>query len=227
MRSQGVPIVKRDEEQKRVLMLTVFETRARALGYQRIAGVDEAGRGPLAGPVVAAACVIPEGVLIEGINDSKQVLASERERLYLEIVSLKEVDFGIGIIDAKEIDQINILRATFEAMKAAIAALNAKPDYLIVDGLHLPTADTPGLAIVEGDGKSQSIAAASILAKVTRDRIMLELHTKWPQYGFHQHKGYGTPEHLAAIRQYGPCPIHRMSFEPLKVLKKSHQLELF
>jgi ribonuclease HII len=218
---------KNSKEYKRVLSLTVMEEHARFLGYQHIAGVDEAGRGPLAGPVVAAACVIPQGILIEGINDSKQVLPEAREKIYQQILSLEAIDYGIGIIEPAKIDQINILRATFEAMLAAIAALKCKPDYLLVDGLHLPTPHIPGIPVVEGDGKSQSIAAASIVAKVTRDRIMQQLHVQWPQYSFSQNKGYGTAEHLEAIQKYGPCPIHRMSFEPLKSLHAPRQLEFF
>jgi ribonuclease HII len=212
---------------KRSKNLSAMEAHARLLGYQRIAGVDEAGRGPLAGPVVAAACVIPEGLFIAGVNDSKQLQPSHREELYNQILSNEAIDYGIGIVDAATIDQINILRATFEAMRAAIAALKTEPDYLLVDGLHLPTEKIAGLAIVEGDGKSQSIAAASILAKVTRDRIMVQFHEQWPLYGFSQHKGYGTQEHVEAIHRYGPCPIHRMSFEPIKSLNAPRQLELF
>ncbi len=220
-------MAKHSKEQKRVMSLMVYEAHARQLGYKRITGVDEAGRGPLAGPVVAAACVIPEDVLIEGINDSKQLTPSLREMLYETIISDETIDYGIGIAEAPKIDEINILRATFEAMIAAIAALSNSPDYLLVDGLHLPTQGVPGLAIVEGDGKSQSIAAASILAKVTRDRIMLKFHEEWPMYGFNQHKGYGTAGHLEAIHKYGPCPIHRMSFEPLKSLNAPRQLDFF
>jgi ribonuclease HII len=207
--------------------LVAIELHARSLGYQRIAGIDEAGRGPLAGPVVAAACVFPQGLLIKGVNDSKQLTAIAREQLYEHIVACSAIDYGIGIISAELIDQVNILQATFKAMSEAISKLASPPDYLLVDGLHLPCPHFPGLAIVEGDSKSQSIAAASILAKVTRDRLMLEFHKKWPLYGFDQHKGYGTKEHLQAIQNYGPCPIHRMSFAPLKTLKSSQQLDLF
>lgn len=207
--------------------LIAIELHARALGYQRIAGIDEAGRGPLAGPVVAAACVLPAGVLIKGVNDSKQLTSVEREQLFQRILACEGVDYGIGIIDAEQIDRINILQATFKAMSEAILKLAFPPDYLLVDGLHLPVAHLPGLAIVEGDGKSQSIAAASILAKVTRDRLMLEFHKKWPLYAFDQHKGYGTKEHLQAIQEYGPCPIHRMSFAPLKFLKNPKQMDFF
>lgn len=208
--------------------LIEIETHIRQLGYKTIAGIDEAGRGPLAGPVVAVACVIPEGMLIEGINDSKQLQPHVREAFYAHIISCADIKYGIGIVDAAKIDQINILRATLEAMKDAIFCLTSRPDYLLVDGIHLPINDIPGLALVEGDAKSQTIAAASVLAKVTRDRIMLQYHLQWPEYGFDKHKGYGTREHVEAIKKYGPCPIHRMSFEPLKSnYTSSMQLELF
>jgi ribonuclease HII len=208
-----------------VKKLLLIESHIRQLGYQSIAGIDEAGRGPLAGPVVAAACSIPEGIVIAKVNDSKQLTSEERAVLFEQILALSVIDYGIGIIDAKTIDSINILRATFEAMKCAISRLRVKPDYLLVDGLHLPTEEIPGLPIVEGDARSQSIAAASILAKVTRDRLMQEYHLQWPEYNFAQHKGYGTREHLEAIHRLGPCPIHRMSFEPLKSLHAPRQLE--
>lgn len=206
---------------------TIFETHARELGYKNIAGIDEAGRGPLAGPVVAAACMIPEEVLIKDVNDSKKLQAFERELVYEQIISMPNISYGIGIVDALKIDQINILRATFEAMLIAIFKLGTKPDYLLVDGLYLPSNEFPGLPIIEGDSKSQSIAAASILAKVTRDRLMQQLHLKWPHYGFDRHKGYATAEHLEIIKKYGSCPIHRMSFEPLKSLNSPQQLDFF
>jgi ribonuclease HII len=215
---------KKSQEDNRLNDMTAMESHVRQLGYRCIAGIDEAGRGPLAGPVVAAACVIPDGLIIEGVNDSKKLTPLERETLYHKIISLSEIDYGIGIVDSLRIDRINILQATFEAMRNAIASLKCKPDYLLVDGLHLPSSEIPGLPIVEGDGKSQSIAAASILAKVTRDRIMLQYHLQWPEYGFDAHKGYGTADHLQAINKNGPCPIHRMSFEPLKSLMGPEQL---
>jgi ribonuclease HII len=206
---------------------TAIESHARLLGYKRIAGIDEAGRGPLAGPVVAAACIIPEGIVIEGVNDSKQLEPAVREKLYEMLLSDKRIDYALGIVESGKIDEINILRATLEAMHTAVLSLETSPDYLLVDGLHLPTKEIPGLAIVEGDSKSQSIAAASILAKVTRDRLMLELHEMWPMYGFNKHKGYGTKEHLEAIVKYGLCPVHRMTFEPLKSLFLHRQLTFF
>ena len=207
--------------------LLVLETHIRQLGYQCIAGVDEAGRGPLAGPVVAAACIIPEGVCLEGVNDSKQLQPHIREALYHQLISRSDIDYGIGVIESDQIDRINILRATFEAMKKAISCLKKVPQYILVDGNHLPGGDIPGVAIVGGDCKSQMIAAASILAKVTRDGLMQAYHTRWPEYGFDKHKGYGTEQHLQALHQFGPTPIHRMSFAPLKSLKLSQQLELF
>ena len=207
-------------ERKRLEAMMVWEQKARSQGFQRIAGIDEAGRGPLAGPVVAAACILPEGALIEGIDDSKKLLPSERYKIFQQIQTMADVDYGIGIIDTLIIDQINILQATFQAMLVAISRLSQLPDYILVDGNKMPTSRFPGEAIIQGDSRSQSIAAASIIAKETRDQIMATFHEKWPQYGFCSHKGYGTKEHLLAIQKYGPCPIHRMSFEPLKSLSK-------
>ncbi len=199
--------------------MMLWETKALSNGFKHIAGVDEAGRGPLAGPVVAAACILPEGIVIEGLDDSKKLAPSKRFEIFQKILSLAEVDYGIGVIDALMIDQINILQATFQAMIAAILALKQRPDYLLVDGNKMPVINIPGKAIIKGDSLSQSIAAASIIAKETRDQLMNLYHEKWPQYGFKQHKGYGTQAHLLAIENYGPCQIHRMSFQPLKSTK--------
>lgn len=196
-----------------------FEKRARRKGFQRIAGIDEAGRGPLAGPVVAAACVFPKNFSLKGIDDSKKLSAEERFRLYEELIHHPEVDYGVGIIDALIIDEINILQATFQAMQIAIASLSNQPDYLLVDGPHLPKTDIFGEGIVDGDALCFSIAAASIIAKETRDRIMKKYHLEWPQYGFDRHKGYGTEQHLMALNLHGPCPIHRRSFSPIKILE--------
>lgn len=216
------------QERKRLNAMLTWEQKARKLGYQHIAGVDEAGRGPLAGPVVAAACVLPEGLLLEGIDDSKKLSPTERQRLFQQILSLKEIDYGIGIIDALTIDRINIFQASLQAMAAAIACLCRPPDYLLVDGTHLPPTSFPGEPIIKGDSLSQSIAAASIIAKETRDQLMRTFHEKWPEYNFFSHKGYATNEHLRAIQKYGPCPIHRMSFEPLKSLgQPDRQFKLF
>lgn len=205
-----------EKERARIAALMTFEVEARQAGFQRIAGVDEAGRGPLAGPVVAAACILPEGACLLGINDSKKLSVSERYRLFQEITSLPGVDYGIGIMDVAVIDQVNILQATFMAMLVAISCLSHSPDFLLIDGNQFPSTSIPGKAIIQGDRLSQSIAAASILAKQTRDELMNLVHEKWPKYGFDQHKGYGTKKHRIAIEQYGPCPLHRMTFEPLK-----------
>lgn len=207
--------VVKDLEHQRLLELTRYEQEARSQGFLTIAGIDEAGRGPLAGPVVAAACIIPDGLYFRYINDSKQLTPELREVLFSDIVSHSEVRYAVGIICQKEIDRVNIYQATILAMQQAVAGLSTSPDYLLVDGLKLPHA-TPSLKLIQGDSLSQSIAAASIIAKVTRDRLMREYDSQWPQYGFKQHKGYGTPQHLAALREHGPCPLHRFSFAPIK-----------
>ena len=196
--------------------LTLLEREIRMQGYRRIAGVDEAGRGPLAGPVVAAACIIPEGVSFSGIDDSKKLSPAKRASLFAQIVSHSEVDYGIGIVDSDCIDKINILQATFRAMLFAIGRLSSPPDFLLVDGPYLPSIAIPGKGIIRGDSLSQSIAAASILAKCVRDQIMDQVDAEWPLYGFKKHKGYGTRSHLEAIAKLGPCPIHRKSFAPMK-----------
>lgn len=205
-----------DLERRKQLVL--YEERAKMRGFVRIAGVDEAGRGPLAGPVVAAACILPEGAWIEGVDDSKKLTPSRRFQLFEEIRALPGIDYGIGIIEPQIIDQINILQATFQAMIEAIAQLSNPPDYILYDGNRKPSCPVLGEAIVKGDSLSFSIAAASIIAKETRDQLMLEYDLQWPQYGFKVHKGYGTQMHLQAIREHGPCPIHRMSFAPIKSL---------
>lgn len=204
------------EEQQRLCDLTRFEEEARQQGYRCIAGIDEAGRGPLAGPVAAAACIIPPGIFFCGIDDSKKLSAARREMLFEQITGRKGVIYSVCIVSPAEIDRINIYQATIRAMLDAIAALSVFPDYLLVDGMQLSHPVIPCKKIIRGDSKSQSIAAASIIAKVTRDRIMEKFHDCWPLYGFKDHKGYGTEQHLAAIEAHGPCPIHRMTFEPLK-----------
>ncbi len=191
-----------------------FERCACAAGFARIAGLDEAGRGPLAGPVVAAAVVLPDGLLIPGVNDSKQVAGPERERLYAQIVR-QALGYGIGIADVQTIDEVNIYQATIIAMERALRAIAPPPDYLLIDALTLPRVPLPQKPLIKGDCRSHSIAAASILAKVTRDRLMSELHEKFPQYNFHKHKGYGTKEHLSLIRKHGPCDAHRKTFNPV------------
>jgi ribonuclease HII len=204
------------QESNRIDRLRLFERRAHGKGYRQIAGIDEAGRGPLAGPVVAAACIVPEHVYLEGVDDSKRLTPNKRQKLYKKIQETPSIIYGIGMVDVLLIDQINILRATLRAMMLAVANLKNRPDYLLIDGSQLPETDIPAESIIEGDSRSVSIATASILAKCTRDALMVQLHDTWPQYGFDQHKGYGTPDHLEAIRKHGPCPIHRMTFEPLK-----------
>lgn len=197
--------------------MTRYERALYRQGYTRLAGIDEAGRGPLAGPVVAAACVLPKDALISGINDSKKLTAAERDSLFTTLLQTDGFDYGIGIVSARDIDCINILQATFEAMRIALAGLKFLVDYLLIDGNQLiPKVLIPSEAIVKGDGSSQSIAAASILAKKTRDDLMHDYHKIWPEYGFSQHKGYATKKHLEALERFGPCPIHRQSFAPLK-----------
>jgi ribonuclease HII len=192
--------------------------------FTRVAGVDEAGRGPLAGPVVAAAAILPSrwaetGLPAElaGLNDSKQLTAAQREKYFAFLTTCGEVEFAVAEIDAAQIDEVNILRATHEAMNAALAKLNPSPQHALVDGRPVKTMRVPQTAIVKGDARSYSIAAASVLAKVTRDRLMLEFDRQFPNYGFAEHKGYGTARHLAAIAAHGACAIHRKSFAPIKL----------
>ncbi len=203
-----------------------FESELLQGGLTRIAGVDEAGRGPLAGPVVAAAVVFPaEWILrglpeaLQGINDSKQLSVGRREILYAELMSRAEIGRGIALVDAPVIDEINILQATHRAMNLALAQLNPPPRHVLVDGLRVKTLKFPQTPIVSGDALSLSIAAASILAKVTRDRLMVEYESKYPGYGFSGHKGYGTARHLAALKERGPCAIHRRSFAPVRTAR--------
>ena len=185
-------------------------------GLSPLCGVDEAGRGPLAGPVCAAAVILPRGIVIEGLNDSKKLSEKRREALYDEIVG-KAIAFGVAFASVEEIEEKNILEATFLAMNRAIEKLSVVPALALIDGNRSKGIVLPSRCVIGGDGKCADIAAASILAKVTRDRYMLEMAEKYPQYGFDRHKGYGTAAHYAAIREYGPSPIHRMSF-----LRKMH-----
>lgn len=191
------------------MMDFAYEQEAVKRGFLRVCGIDEAGRGPLAGPVCAAAVILPLNCRIDGLNDSKKLSKKKREQLFNEIISCAAA-YGIGWASETEIDEINILQATFLAMRRAVAKIIA--DFALVDGNRMPELDIPGQAIVKGDGKCPSIAAASILAKVSRDRQLKELDAVYPQYGFARHKGYGTKEHYAAIKQYGVLPVHRRSF---------------
>jgi ribonuclease HII len=188
-----------------------FECRARQCGYQAVAGVDEAGRGPLAGPVVAAAVILPPDYRHPEINDSKQLTPGKRERLY-EVIKADALAVGLGVVEAPVIDRVNILRATLMAMRDAVLDLSLPPDFVLVDGRNRIDVRAPQETIIGGDGKSISIAAASIIAKVSRDRIMEIYHRQFPQYNFMKNKGYGTGEHREAILRCGPCKIHRLSF---------------
>lgn len=200
-----------EEEIQRLLSMKEIENGYRAQGYTNIAGVDEAGRGPLAGPVYAAAVILPPDVIIKGINDSKKLSEKRREELFDEITE-KAVAYNICSIDEKRIDEINILNATFEAMNGAVNGLKLQPDFVLIDGNRIGGMTVPHETVIKGDSKSISIAAASILAKVSRDRFICEMAEKYPQYGFEQHKGYGTRAHNEAILKYGPCEIHRKTF---------------
>ncbi len=180
-------------------------------GCSLICGVDEAGRGPLAGPVAAGAVILPKDCTILYLNDSKKLSEKRREELFLEIRE-KAVSYSVGIVGPERIDEINILQATYEAMRQAVSGLGVVPDLLLNDAVTIPDLAIPQVPIIKGDAKSVSIAAASILAKVTRDHLMEEYDRQFPQYGFAKHKGYGTAAHVAAIREFGPCPIHRRSF---------------
>jgi ribonuclease HII len=200
-----------------------FERALWQKNLTRVAGVDEAGRGPLAGPVVAAAAILPSRWAksglpreLEGLNDSKQLTETQREKFFAFLISCGEAQFAIAQTDATQIDEINILQATHRAMNEALAKLNPQPQHALVDGRLVKTMRVPQTAIVKGDARSYSIAAASVLAKVTRDRLMREFDNTFPGYGFAEHKGYGTAKHLAAIAAHGACPIHRRSFAPLK-----------
>jgi ribonuclease HII len=192
-----------------------YEKKLRAAGVARVAGIDEAGRGALAGPVVAAAVILPEKFRHRKLNDSKQLSPELREEIYVDLTSNAEVCWAIGVVDSVEIDTINILRATHKAMRAAIEIFVAPPDHVLIDGLPVFPFPFPQTAIVDGDCYSLSIAAASVIAKVTRDRMMRDFCAHFPEYCFQQHKGYGTELHLMKLHELGPCPIHRRSFEPV------------
>ena len=188
-----------------------LETAFYEKGYTAICGVDEAGRGPLAGPVCAGACILPRGLDIPGLNDSKKLSEKKREALY-EIITREAIAWAVCLVDEKTIDEINILQATYRAMRGAVASLSVMPELCLVDGNRDPGLGIPTVTVVKGDAKCANIAAASILAKVTRDRFMCEQAKRYPQYGFEIHKGYGTRAHYEALDRYGPCPIHRVTF---------------
>ena len=192
-----------------------YEKKLRAAGVVRIAGVDEAGRGALAGPVVAAAVVLPEKFRHRKLNDSKQLSPERRDEIYAELVSNGEVAWSVGVVDHLVIDRINILRASHEAMRMALGTLPIPPEHVLIDGLPVFPFPFPQTAIIDGDCYSLTIAAASVIAKVTRDRMMRDFCVQFPEYCFDQHKGYSTELHLSRLHEFGPCPIHRRSFEPV------------
>ena len=200
-----------------------FEREFLQRGVQRIAGVDEAGRGPLAGPVVCAAVILPNAWIergvpykLRGLNDSKQLDAEEREKYYKFITMCGEVLWGVAVMSVETIDRINILRASLEGMNVALEQLNPGPEHTLVDGPYISTLKHPQTPLIDGDARSYSIAAASVIAKVTRDRMMIEYDREFPGYGFAEHKGYMTPRHMAALGELGPCPLHRRSFSPVR-----------
>ena len=202
----------KEREEARLKILKEYENKLHETGLMYIAGIDEAGRGPLAGPVTVGAVILKPDSFIEGINDSKKISETKREKLY-ETITNEALAWSVGIVDQKEIDEINILNATKKALKLALEDLKIKPDRLLVDALeNIDTNGIPYTSIIKGDAKIYSIGAASILAKVTRDRIMREYDEVYPEYGFAKHKGYGTAAHIETIKKYGPCPLHRRTF---------------
>lgn len=188
-----------------------YEIEAKSKGYKAVCGVDEAGRGPLAGPVCAAAVILPENTIIDGVNDSKKLSEKKREALF-DVIKSSARTYCIAYATVEEIESMNILNATMLAMKRAVEGLDVKADYAMIDGNRLPDLNIDSEFIIKGDAKSMSIAAASILAKVSRDRLLREYAKKYPEYQFDKHKGYGTKAHIEALKKYGPCPYHRMSF---------------
>ncbi len=197
--------------EKAVINWLEFENEARSRGYSAICGVDEAGRGPLAGPVCAAAVILPEGRIVEGVNDSKKLSEKKREALF-DVIKSEAIACSIAFATVEEIEELNILNATMLAMKRAVEGLSVKADYAMIDGNRLPPLSIDSEYIIKGDARSASIACASILAKVSRDRLLLRYAEEYPRYGFDKHKGYGTKAHIEAIREYGACPYHRPSF---------------
>ena len=202
----------KEREEERLKHLKEYENKLHQTGLTYIAGIDEAGRGPLAGPVTVGAVILKSDSFIEGINDSKKISETKREKLY-EKITKEALAWSVGIVDQKEIDEINILNATKKALTIALEGLKIKPERLLVDALeHIDTKGIPYTSIIKGDAKIYSIGAASIIAKVTRDRIMRKYDEQYPEYGFGKHKGYGTSAHIEAIKKYGPCPLHRKTF---------------
>ena len=202
----------KEKEEERLIKLKEIEKEFHDRGVNYIAGIDEAGRGPLAGPVVVACVLLPKDSMIEGVNDSKKVSENKREKLY-DLIIQEAISYEVGIVYQEEIDEINILQATKKALTMAVTQMETKPNIIMVDALNgIDTLGIPYKSIIKGDAKCYSIAAASIIAKVTRDRIMREWDKVYPEYGFAAHKGYGTAKHIAAIKEYGPCPIHRRTF---------------
>lgn len=193
------------------MLQRIHEDAARAQGYRLICGIDEAGRGPLAGPVAAAAVILPNDCMIEGLDDSKKLTEKKREALY-DVICREAVAYAVAMVDHQTIDEINILEATFVAMRQAVEQLPVQPDFALVDGNRSKGLPIPFACVVGGDAISPSIAAASVLAKVTRDRYMVEMDEKYPVYGFARHKGYGSKAHYEALLEHGPCPIHRKTF---------------
>lgn len=204
-------IEKHNTELERLENITQYEKKYQSMGIEYVGGIDEVGRGPYAGPVVAACVILPEGCKIEGVNDSKKLSLKKREELF-DVIKEKAVCVGVGIVDNYEIDELNILQATYKAMRIALENMDIKPQQLLVDAVNIPGIDIPQEAIIKGDANSISIGAASIIAKVVRDRMMVEYAKKYPQYGFDHNVGYGSREHEEAIRKYGLCDIHRRSF---------------
>ena len=202
----------KEREEARLKLLKEYENKLYKTGLKYIAGIDEAGRGPLAGPVVVGIAIMKPDSFIEGVNDSKKISETKREKLYEQITN-EAIAWSVGIVDQREIDEINILNATKKALTLALEGIKVKPERLLVDALeHIDTKGIPYTSVIKGDAKIYSISCASIIAKVTRDRIMREYDEVYPEYGFSKHKGYGTAYHIEALKKYGPCPLHRKTF---------------
>jgi len=213
------------DEKRRLKRMWQYENDAFSRGFSVIAGMDEAGRGPLAGPVVAAAAILPKGLMLENCNDSKQLSAKLRQELYEEIMRNPEIETGIGVVPHDKIDEINILRATILAMTLAVRDLKKRPDFVLIDALFIPDLGIENRGVIKGDSRSISIAAASIVAKQTRDNRMLEYDRQYPRYGFAKHKGYGTKHHREMLKIHGPSPIHRKTFLPAR--EQCEELDLW